>query len=62
MDTEEEVHCLPCVQALKANATAAPNLLRLNSNYITKFGQVALSEAVDLVYELGGGRQTTVLF
>jgi hypothetical protein len=34
--------------------------LRLNNNYITKFGQVALSEAVDMVYEMGKGKVTTV--
>lgn len=36
--------------------------LKLNANYITRFGQVALSEAVDMVYELAGGRTTTVHF
>jgi hypothetical protein len=28
------------LQALKANADAAPKDLKLNSNYITRFGQV----------------------
>jgi hypothetical protein len=32
---------LTCVQALKANADAAPKDLKLNSNYITRFGQVS---------------------
>ncbi len=50
-----------CLQALKANAEAAPKDLRLNQNYITRFGQVALSEAVDVVYELGK-KMTTVHF
>jgi hypothetical protein len=36
--------------------------LRLNANYITRFGQVALGEAVDLVYEMSGGKTTTVSF
>ncbi len=47
-------------QALKANAECAVKDLRLNNNYITKFGQVALSEAVDMVAEMGKGRVTTV--
>ncbi len=49
-------------QALKANAEGAPTDLKLNSNYITRFGQVALSEAVDMVYEMAGGKMTTVHF
>jgi hypothetical protein len=49
-----------CHQALKANAEGAVKDLRLNNNYITRFGQVALSEAVDMVYEMGGGKVTTV--
>jgi Ran GTPase-activating protein (RanGAP) involved in mRNA processing and transport len=48
-------------QALKANADAAPRELKLNSNYITRFGQVALSEAVDMVYEMSKGRTTTTV-
>ncbi len=52
----------PTHQALKANAEGAVKELRLNANYITRFGQVALSEAVDMVYEMGGGRMTTVSF
>lgn len=50
-------------QALKANAEAAPRELRLNANYVTRFGQVALGEAVDVVFELSGGARTmTVSF
>lgn len=49
-------------KALKANAEGAVKELRLNANYITRFGQVALSEAVDMVYEMAGGRTTTVSF
>jgi hypothetical protein len=52
----------PSAQALKANAEGAVKELRLNANYITRFGQVALSEAVDMVYEMAGGRTTTVSF
>lgn len=49
-------------KALKANPTVAVKELKLNANYITRFGQVALSEAVDMVYEMGGQRVTTVHF
>jgi len=50
------------LQALKVNPEAAPTDVRLNSNYITKFGQVALIEAVDMVYEMGKGRMIQVVF
>ncbi|CAI5503839.1 unnamed protein product [Closterium sp. Naga37s-1] len=36
-------------EALKANGEAAVETLNLSSNYITKYGQVVLSEAKDLV-------------
>ena len=49
-------------QALKANPEGAAKELKLNANYITKFGQVALGEAVDMVYEMGKGRMTTIVF
>lgn len=49
-------------QALKANPERAPKDLKLNSNYITRFGQVALSEAVDMVFEMAEGRLTTIHF
>lgn len=49
-------------QALKANPESAVKELKLNNNYITRFGQVALTEAVDLVYEIGGGNMLTVTF
>ncbi|CAI5947822.1 unnamed protein product [Closterium sp. NIES-65] len=39
-------------EALKANGEAAVETLNLSSNYITKYGQVALSEAKDLVSEM----------
>jgi hypothetical protein len=50
------------VQALKANPECAVRELKLNANYITRFGQVALTEAVDMVYEMGGGKMLTVTF
>jgi hypothetical protein len=88
----------PAEQALKANPEAAPQELRLNANYVTRFGQVraashahpaavstphcaapravarrracqadytysmqvALTEAVDQVYDMGGGKTITV--
>lgn len=50
------------MQALKNNAEHAVKELKLNANYITRFGQVALTEAVDMVYEMGGGKMTTVHF
>jgi hypothetical protein len=57
---------LPCAshtkQALKANPECAVKELKLNNNYITRFGQVALTEAVDMVYEMGGGNMLSVTF
>jgi hypothetical protein len=50
------------LQALKANPECAVRELKLNANYITRFGQVALTEAVDMVYEMGGGKMLTVTF
>lgn len=52
----------PQPQALKANPESACKELKLNNNYITRFGQVALTEAVDMVYEMGGGNMLTVTF
>lgn len=49
-------------QALKANPECAVKELKLNNNYITRFGQVALTEAVDMVYEMGGGNMLSVTF
>lgn len=49
-------------QSLKANVEGAVKELKLNQNYITRFGQVALNEALDLVYELGGGKETNIVF
>lgn len=39
-------------QALKANPDGAPKELKVNANYITRFGQVALTEALDHVYDI----------
>lgn len=49
-------------QALKANPTGAPRNLKVNANYLGRFGQVALTEAMDMVAELGGGRDITITF
>ena len=49
-------------QALKANPTGAPRSLKVNANYLGRFGQVALTEAMDMVAELGGGRDITITF
>jgi NLR family CARD domain-containing protein 3 len=45
---------------LKANPERAPQELRVNANYIGRFGQVALSEATDMVYEMSGGRNIVI--
>lgn len=45
------------VQALKANPALAPKEVKISSNYITKFGQVALMEALDMVYEMSGNQR-----
>ena len=50
------------MQALKNNPENAPINLKVNSNYITNFGQTALVEALDIVYELSGNREINVTF
>ena len=50
------------VQALKANPGLAPKEIKINANYITKFGQVALMEALDMVYEMGDQREIVITF
>lgn len=50
------------MQALKANPGLAPKEVKINSNYITKFGQVALMEALDMVYEMGDHREIVITF
>lgn len=51
-----------CPQALKNNPGGAPKELKVNSNYLTRFGQVALTEALDMVYEMGGGREIVITY
>lgn len=51
-----------CFQALKNNPGGAPKELKVNSNYLTRFGQVALTEALDMVYEMGGGREIVITY
>lgn len=55
-----EHHCW-AVQALKANPSLAPKEVKISSNYITKFGQVALMEALDMVYEMSGDQREIVI-
>ena len=50
------------VQALKANPECAPRELKVNANYIGRFGQVALTEALDMVYDLAQGREITITY
>jgi hypothetical protein len=47
-------------EALKANGEAAVQVLNLTGNYITKYGQVALSEARDIVHEMNGGKEVNI--
>lgn len=49
-------------QALKANPNRAPVNLKVNANYITRFGQTALVEALDTVFELSGNREMNITF
>jgi len=49
-------------QALKANPGRAPRELKVNANYIGRFGQVALTEALDMVYEMAGGREIVITY
>lgn len=55
-------HLSAFVQALKANPDFAPKELKVNANYIGRFGQVALTEALDMVYEMGGGREIVITY
>ncbi len=48
--------------ALKANPEGAPKELKVNANYITRFGQVALTEALEMVYEMSGGREIVITY
>ena len=49
-----------CTQALKANPEYAPRELKMNSNYLTRMGQAVLTEALDMVYEMGGKREIVI--
>ena len=49
-------------QAIKNNATGALQSISLNNNYITKLGEVALTEAVELVQELNEDRDLYIQF
>lgn len=63
--TRRGVPAMPHVsllQALKNNPGGAPKELKVNSNYLTRFGQVALTEALDMVYEMGGGREIVITY
>ncbi len=43
----------PRTQALKANPDGAPKELKISANRLTRFGQVALQEALDMVRPSG---------
>ena len=58
---QQVIHYMP-LQALKANPSLAPKEVKISSNYITKFGQVALMEALDMVYEMGDQREIVIHF
>ncbi|MCO5567712.1 hypothetical protein L7F22_021406 [Adiantum nelumboides] len=49
-------------QALKANPDAAVTTLNLTSNFFTKLGQVALTEAKDHVMEMNDGKEVNIYF
>jgi len=50
------------VQALKNNPDNAPLNFKLNANHLTTFGQTALLEALDTVFELSGNREMNISF
>ena len=49
-------------QAIKNTADGSIQSISMNNNYITKFGEVALTEAVELVEELNPDRDLYVQF
>ena len=50
-------------QALKANPQGAPKELKISSNRLTRFGQVALQEALDMVFEMTRNqKEITIVF
>ena len=48
--------------AIKGNGGGVLNEIKLNNNYITKFGEVALTEAAELVQEMNEGKELEVYF
>lgn len=48
-------------QALKANPAGAPQELKLNANYLKRFGQIALEEAIDMVFDMSK-KQITITY
>ena len=53
--------CVP-LQALKANPDRCPGEFKMASNYITNQGRIAITEALDMVYEMSGGRQIVITY
>ena len=49
-------------QAIKNNAEGSLQTLSVNNNYLTKFGEVALTEAVELVEEMNADRDLYIQF
>jgi Ran GTPase-activating protein (RanGAP) involved in mRNA processing and transport len=49
-------------QALKANGEAAVTTLNLTSNFFTKYGQVALTEAKEHISEMNDGKEVNIYF
>ena len=48
--------------AIKQNGNGVLSEIKLNNNYITKFGEVALTEAAALVQEMNEGKELEVYF
>ena len=46
---------------MKNNPTCTPLQIKVNDNRISREGQTALKEAVDIVYDIGNGRAVNVL-
>lgn len=62
LESWHELNAMMGTQALKANPNRAPVNLKVNANYITRFGQTALVEALDTVFELSGNREMNITF
>ncbi len=54
--------CVCWAAGAEGEPTGAPKELKINSNYITRFGQTALTEALDMVYEMGGNREIVITY